>query len=317
MNISSSYNSYRTEYSKSMAGSHSAQSEKTPASFADYMDKVTLSKQTASAHCGAARQPEQTQAQLPASETVDQGGNLPEKENNTWASGYTWGEAIGDGALDANGIINKDAWRRKYQEAIENDDYSTYMRLNNPDEPWVGISGLSFDVGSTEYYSSIDASISDRVRYEELFRKIHDEVLDELNLDASMLKTSDPEAKEALRMIGERLQADPLGNKLIQQMGMTEINKAGLPTALPLRGSDYQYIRDTERYEELFRKAHDEVIAKMGLDASKLGADDPRCQEVVREISERISGDPLGKELVKRLGMTEIIAFGLSTPLSV
>ncbi len=115
--------------------------------------------------------------------------------------------------------------------AGETSDYSNFARLRNPDNPWRGLPGGEYAVSSPNRVTGEIVPTSDMVRYEEYFRQIHDEVVSELGLEVNTLKAGSPETLNALKQIGQRIMADPEGQRHITQLGLNHLNHVGLPTS--------------------------------------------------------------------------------------
>lgn len=127
--------------------------------------------------------------------------------------------------------LDRDEWRRQYNQALATNDYSTFMRLRNPDHPWQGLPGGEYAVSSPNRVTGEVVPTSDMVRYEEYYRRMHDQVVSELGLNVNRLSADSPETWDALKLIGEKIMADPEGRRHIVRLGLNHLNQAGLPTA--------------------------------------------------------------------------------------
>jgi hypothetical protein len=167
------------------------------------------------------------------------------------------------GCLDEAGNIDKDEWRRLYNEAIANDDYSSFMRLNNPDNPWVPIPGAGYEVNADNAIIGGTVSVSDMVHYEEYYRRIHDDVAAELGLDVSQMEAGSPESLDALKLIGQRIMDDPEGQRYIVQLGLNHITEAGLPTSEAPATDDHPATTRNPRLEDIMRAAGKQLSEKL------------------------------------------------------
>lgn len=142
-------------------------------------------------------------------------------------------EAEEEDILLPDGAINKEAWQRRYEEMIANDDYSGLLRLYNPSGNSPVIPGANYSWGFSNVLSGKENTFYDIIKYEEYFREVHDDVLRELRLDPGTMSEGSPEALEAIRLIGEKIMASPEGRQLLANVGYTCINHLGLPCTLP------------------------------------------------------------------------------------
>ena len=130
-----------------------------------------------------------------------------------------------------DGTIDMEAWQKRYDQMVANDDYSSLLRLIKPGGGSPMIPGLGYISSFSNTLSGRANSYYDMIRYDEYFRQVHDQVVEEMGLDPAQMEEGSPEALEAMKRIGEKIMADPAGQQLLANAGLTHVNHLGLPSA--------------------------------------------------------------------------------------
>jgi hypothetical protein len=139
----------------------------------------------------------------------------------------TGGRFTATGSDDHNYL--SEVFEMNVYEALGPEAYKEYMEMVNSDSPH--IPGLNeYAMGFGQATGSTSFCLGDNFKYWLLVDRIHNEVVEELGLDPATVREGSPEASQALRMIGERIMADPEGRQLMSSLGMTAINRWGMPT---------------------------------------------------------------------------------------
>jgi hypothetical protein len=120
--------------------------------------------------------------------------------------------------------------RRAYEELGGPEAYRDFvaMRNRNSSSYIPGLDDFSIALENRDTHEA--TSMGDIGKYEIYVARIHDEVISELGLDPATVKAGSPEALKALRMIGERIMADPEGQQFIAKLRLTSVNQWGMPT---------------------------------------------------------------------------------------
>jgi hypothetical protein len=133
--------------------------------------------------------------------------------------------------------------RRLYEE-LGPEAYKDFTAMRNRKSPYIP--------GLGDFAIVRDpSSMGDIGKYEIYVARIHDEVLSELGLDPATVRAGSPEAVKALRMIGERIMADPEGQQFIEKLGLTSVNQWGMPTmSADEHGPIYHPIFETKNSQD-------------------------------------------------------------------
>jgi hypothetical protein len=148
-----------------------------------------------------------------------------------------WGETDSKKAWD-RGLVFEDPkiGQQRMYEALGPEGYKEYMEMSNrmSRDIEMGGNGNIMIPGMSGYSMRLAKLEADPVagtQYKLLMLRIQDKVVSDLGLDLSTLKAGSPEALQAIRMIGERIMADPEGKQLMATLGLTAVNDQGMPTA--------------------------------------------------------------------------------------